>query len=180
MAAARATCDGVVLVVPDGARHDPEPGADVVVAGGARRSDSVRAGLRAVPEDADIVVVHDAARPLATPALFAAVVAAVVDGADAAVPCVPVPDTVKRLDGDQVLETVPRDALGLVQTPQAFRAAALRDAHAGGADATDDAALVEAAGGKVVAVPGETRNRKITTDDDLVAAEALLGKQGAQ
>jgi 2-C-methyl-D-erythritol 4-phosphate cytidylyltransferase len=87
---------------------------------------------------------------------------------------VPVPDTVKRVDGDEVVETVARDELVVVQTPQAFRADALRAAHTGGADATDDAALIEAADGRVVIVPGERANLKVTTPADLVMAAAIL------
>jgi 2-C-methyl-D-erythritol 4-phosphate cytidylyltransferase len=170
--AARAACAGVVLVVPADRVAGTEPAADVVVAGGATRSASVRAGLAAVPGDVDVVVVHDAARPLAPPELFAAVVAAVGDGADAAVPAVPVADTVRRLGGG----VVDRDGLVAVQTPQAFRAEAIRRAHRGDPEATDDASLVEAIGGKVVLVPGLAANRKITTPDDLVAAAALLGR----
>jgi 2-C-methyl-D-erythritol 4-phosphate cytidylyltransferase len=162
--ACRAVADGIVLVVPPQRAADPEPAVDAVVAGGATRSASVRAGLVAVPEDADIVVVHDAARPWASPALFRAVVAAVEDGA---VPGIPVADTVKRVHGDRVVETLDRAHLVAVQTPQAFRADVLRKAHASGADATDDAALVEQVGGTVVVVPGEPGNRKITRRDDL-------------
>jgi 2-C-methyl-D-erythritol 4-phosphate cytidylyltransferase len=136
----------------------------------------VRAGLAAVPSDADVIVVHDAARPLATADLFAAVIDAVREGADAAVPAVVVTDTVKRVDGDRVLDTPPRETLVAVQTPQAFRAAALRAAHADGGDATDDAALVEAAGGTVLTVPGDPRNLKVTTTTDLTVAAALLGE----
>jgi 2-C-methyl-D-erythritol 4-phosphate cytidylyltransferase len=158
-------CDDVVVVLPAG-----EGG----VTGGATRSDSVRNGLAAVPHDAEIVVVHDAARPLVTPALFKAVIDAVRAGADAAVPGVAVSDTIKRIDGERVLETLDRAELVAVQTPQAFRLDALRRAHASGGDATDDAALVEAAGGSVVVVPGEATNIKITTPDDLRVAEALL------
>lgn len=171
VAALRACCDGVVLVVPGedvaAAEESPEP-ADRVVAGGAARSDSVRHGLAVVPDDADVVVVHDAARPLAPVALFEAVIAAVSAGADAAVPGLPVTDTVKEVDGDRVVATLPRERLVLVQTPQAFRASALRAAHAAGADATDDAALVEAAGGHVVVVPGDPAAAKVTTPEDLV------------
>jgi 2-C-methyl-D-erythritol 4-phosphate cytidylyltransferase len=168
-----AACDSVVVVIPRGTQWDGMPVA-AAVAGGARRSDSVRAGLAAVPDDADIVVVHDAVRPLAAPALFDAVIAAVGAGFDAAVPALPVPDTLKRVEGDRVVETVVRDDLVAVQTPQAFRAAALRAAHGAGGDATDDAALVEAAGGRTVVVPGDPRNLKVTTTDDLVVAAALL------
>jgi 2-C-methyl-D-erythritol 4-phosphate cytidylyltransferase len=168
-----AACDEVVVVLPDAFTWDGPPVAAAVV-GGATRSASVRAGLAAVAPSATIVVVHDAARPLASPALFEAVIAAVRRGADAAVPAVPVPDTVKRVDGDEVVETVARDELVVVQTPQAFRADALRAAHTGGADATDDAALIEAADGRVVIVPGERANLKVTTPADLVMAAAIL------
>jgi 2-C-methyl-D-erythritol 4-phosphate cytidylyltransferase len=167
LAGARAAADGVVLVVSPARVDDPEPAADVVVAGGATRSDSVRAGLAAVPEEAEVVIVHDAARPAASPSLFAAVVAAVRAGADGAVPGVAVVDTIKRVDGDVVVETLDRGSLVAVQTPQAFRAGALRAAHASGADATDDGALVEAAGGRVVVVTGEPDNVKVTTPADL-------------
>ncbi len=166
--AARAAADGVVAVVAEGCPD--EPGADATVVGGATRSGSVRAGLAAVPEDAEVVVVHDAARPLAGVSLFAAVVAAVEGGADAAIPVVPVTDTLRRVDGGPV----DRDTLVAVQTPQAFAARPLRDAHAGGAEATDDATLVEAAGGEVATVAGDPHNLKITSPDDLLVAEALL------
>jgi len=172
--AARAVAGGIVLVVAPGREHDPEP-VDAVVVGGATRSASVRAGLTAVPEDADVIVVHDAARPAADGGLFAAVVRAVLDGADAAVPGVAVVDTVKRVDaGGVVVETLDRDELVAVQTPQAFRADVLRSAHAGGAEASDDAALVEAAGGRVVVVPGATTNIKLTTAADRLRLEDVL------
>lgn len=165
--ACRAACDGIVLVVPPDRAADPED-ADAVVPGGATRAESVRAGLAAVPDDADIVLVHDAARPRASAGLFTAVIAAVQQGADGAVPGVPVTDTVKRVAGDTVLETLDRSTLVAVQTPQGFRAEILRKAHAGGLDGTDDAALVEAVGGRVVVVPGEPGNRKVTHRDDLM------------
>jgi 2-C-methyl-D-erythritol 4-phosphate cytidylyltransferase len=168
-------CDEVVVVLPDAYPWDGSSVAAAVV-GGATRSASVRAGLTAVPPSATIVVVHDAARPMASPALFDAVIGAVRQGADAAVPAVPVPDTVKRVDGDEVVETVSRDGLVAVQTPQAFRADALRAAHAAGADATDDAALIEAADGRVVIVPGDRANLKVTTPADLVMAVAILAR----
>ncbi|MCU1375880.1 MAG: ispD [Actinomycetia bacterium] len=167
LAAARSVADGVVVVVSSARGTDPEPGADVVVVGGATRSASVRAGLAAVPGDAAVVVVHDAARPAATPALFAAVVAAVRAGADGAVPGVAVVDTVKRVADGVVVETLDRTTLVAVQTPQAFRATVLRAAHAGEDEATDDGALVESAGGRVVVVPGEPANVKLTTPADL-------------
>jgi 2-C-methyl-D-erythritol 4-phosphate cytidylyltransferase len=162
---ARAVSDGVVLVVP-AADADRERG----VPGGATRSESVRAGLAAVPAEATIVCVHDAARPFASPALYESVIAAVRAGADGAVPGVPVTDTIKVVDGNRVVATLDRATLVAVQTPQAFRAEVLRRAHAAGGDQTDDAALVEALGGTVVVVPGEADNRKITHPEDLAWA----------
>ena len=170
LAAAQAA-DGVVLVAP---RHEGRTAVDKVVAGGERRSDSVRAGLASVPEAADVIVVHDAARPFARTELFEAVIAAVRGGADGAVPAVPIADTVKRVAGSRVVETLDRSALVAVQTPQAFAADALRRAHAGQSDATDDAALVEAAGGKVVVVEGDRGNFKVTTPRDFEYAAFLL------
>jgi len=171
---ARSVADGVVVVVPPAVATQPEPGADVVVAGGATRSASVRAGLAAVPAQADVVVVHDAARPLAPLTLFESVVAAVAAGADGAVPGVPLTDTVKRVDGNVVIATIDRSALVAAQTPQAFAASALRAAHSSGTDHTDDAALIEAAGGRVVIVPGDPVNTKLTTPHDLVLARAVV------
>jgi 2-C-methyl-D-erythritol 4-phosphate cytidylyltransferase len=176
--AARRACVGVVLVLPADDLGPDAPArawdADAVVAGGVTRSDSVRAGLSAVPIDAAIIAVHDAARPLAGPGLWEAAIAAVRLGADAAIPTVPVTDTVKAVQADGTLRTLDRSALCAVQTPQAFSAAALRRAHAGGDDATDDAALVEARGGHVARVAGHPRNLKITHPDDLLVAAALL------
>lgn len=163
--AAAQVADGVVLVVPPSTHAVTS--ATTAVAGGDRRSDSVRAGLAAIPETADVIVVHDAARPFADRSLFDAVIDAVVAGADAAVPGVPLTDTVKRVDAEQVVETLDRNTLVTVQTPQAFAAAALRKAHAGSPDATDDAALVEAGGGRVVVVPGDVGNLKVTTTRDM-------------
>ncbi|HZQ28765.1 MAG TPA: 2-C-methyl-D-erythritol 4-phosphate cytidylyltransferase [Acidimicrobiales bacterium] len=173
--AARQACDGIVLVVPPDRAGDPEDAVDAVVAGGATRSDSVRAGLAAVPDDADIVVVHDAARPLAQATLFWAAIEAVRDGADAAVCAVSVSDTVKRVADGAIVETLDRRHLVAVQTPQAFKADVLRAAHRSGRDATDDAALVEAAGGKVLVVAGDPHNLKVTNPGDLTVAEALIG-----
>jgi 2-C-methyl-D-erythritol 4-phosphate cytidylyltransferase len=170
---AREACDGVVVVLPADARWKPPDGVHATV-GGATRSESVRAGLAVVPADADVVVVHDAARPLATRRLFDAVIAAVEGGADGAVPGVPVADTIKRVRDGRIEETVPRDGLFAAQTPQAFRAAALRAAHARGDTETDDAALIEADGGTVVLVEGERRNFKLTLVDDLELAQALI------
>jgi 2-C-methyl-D-erythritol 4-phosphate cytidylyltransferase len=179
LAAAGAACDGVVAVLPATHLDAALTVGVTTVAGGDSRSASVRAGLAAVPDAAAVIVVHDAARPLADTALFARVVAAVRAGADGAVPGVPVPDTIKRVDpsGERVVETLDRAALRAIQTPQAFAATALRAAHAGGGDATDDAALVEAAGGRVVVVDGDPGNLKVTGPDDLVRAEAVLTRR---
>jgi 2-C-methyl-D-erythritol 4-phosphate cytidylyltransferase len=166
-------CDRVVVVLPGDAEWDGPPVA-AAVTGGATRAASVRAGLTVVPASAEIVVVHDAARPLAGEALFAAVIKAVASGADGAVPGLPVSDTVKRVQGDRVVATVPRHDLVTVQTPQAFRAANLRAAHSDEGDGTDDAALVEAAGGTVVVVAGESTNLKVTGPEDLMLVTALL------
>lgn len=171
--AARSVAAGVVLVVPDPTRVE-DRGADVVVTGGSTRAASVRAGLNAVPNDAEVVVVHDAARPLAGADLFRAVVKALVPGVDAAVPGLPVADTVKHVVDDRVISTLDRSELVAVQTPQAFRAGGLRSAHRTGDEATDDAALIESAGGTVVIVPGDPRNIKLTAPSDLVVLEALL------
>lgn len=163
VAAARETSDGVVTVVPaaDAAREGG-------VAGGTTRAESVRAGLAHVPAEATIVCVHDGARPFADAELFRRVIRAVAQGADAAVPGIAVVDTIKHIDAaGRVVHTPPRAELTAVQTPQAFRAAVLRAAHLSAGDATDDAALVEAAGGTVVVVPGSPDNRKITDPDDL-------------
>jgi 2-C-methyl-D-erythritol 4-phosphate cytidylyltransferase len=149
------------------------PGA---VPGGERRRDSVAAGLRALPGEVEFVLVHDAARAMAGPDLARAVIARLrAGGCDGVVPAVPLRDTIKAVDGEVVTATVDRAGLVLVQTPQGFRAAALRAAHASGSeDASDDAVLVERAGGRVVTVPGEVTNLKITYPEDLRLAEALF------
>jgi 2-C-methyl-D-erythritol 4-phosphate cytidylyltransferase len=161
--------DGVVVVVPADRAAEPEPLATVVVPGGATRSASVRAGLAAVPDDVEVILVHDAARPVPVPGVWQRVRAAIDAGADAAVPAIPVSDTLRELGG----ATVDRSRLVAVQTPQAFRAAALRAAHADEPEGTDDASLVEATGGRVVVVEGDLANIKITSPIDLSLAELL-------
>ncbi len=148
----------------------------IVTVGGGTRSESVRAGIAAAPTTAEVIVVHDAARPLARWELFTAVTDAVVAGADGAIPVVAVKDTVRHThDGP-----LDRAQLRAVQTPQAFRADILRRAHANLGEATDDATLVEAAGGTVRLVDGEPDNLKITTPGDLQMAEALLTAQSSR
>ena len=175
-------CQGVVVVLAAArtvgedawsptVAADGGGGGIVVTAGGVLRSDSVRCGLSRVPGDAGIVLVHDGARPLAGDEVFMRVIQAVREGADAAVPVIDLTDTIRRRDGG----VVDRTELVAVQTPQAFRADVLRAAHAEGADATDDATLVEAAGGTVAMVAGDNLNLKITEPHDLAVAKALLG-----
>jgi 2-C-methyl-D-erythritol 4-phosphate cytidylyltransferase len=157
--------------------------ADVrVVAGGATRQESVAAALDALPADVALVLVHDAARPLAPSEVADDIVAALRRGAEAVVPGLPVADTVKLVDAAAtVVETVPRDELRAIQTPQGFRRDVLAAAHgtAGAGAATDDAGLVERLGRPVTVIPGHPEAFKVTRPLDLVLAEALLAKRRA-
>ena len=147
------------------------------VTGGETRSESVRLALADVPGDAAVVLVHDAARPLVPDAVIERVLAPLGEGWDGAVPVLPLSDTVKRVDGQQVVETLPRGELVAAQTPQAFAADILRHALAGDVSgATDCASLVEARGGRVKAVPGDPRLLKITGADDLALVESWLAE----
>jgi 2-C-methyl-D-erythritol 4-phosphate cytidylyltransferase len=144
------------------------------VAGGATRSESVRAGLAEVGPDALVVLVHDAARPLVSDEVIARVLAPLSEGWDGVVPGLPISDTLKRVaDDGGVLDTIARDGLYAVQTPQAFLADVLRRAADGG-EATDCSGLVEAAGGRVKVVEGDPRLLKVTTADDLAKIAAWL------
>ncbi|MDQ4006298.1 MAG: 2-C-methyl-D-erythritol 4-phosphate cytidylyltransferase [Actinomycetota bacterium] len=186
-ATACAAVELVVVVAPQGfgGRAGPHvahlgEGA-VVIAGGSTRQESVAAGLAKIDESSfDSILVHDVARPLATTALFDAVLLGLAD-ADGVVPAVPVSDTIKRVRGGVVAETLPREALVAVQTPQAFRSEALRRAHADAdrerIQATDDAALLERIGCWVAVVPGDPRNIKVTRQEDLAVA-SLLARSG--
>jgi 2-C-methyl-D-erythritol 4-phosphate cytidylyltransferase len=145
------------------------------VAGGETRAASVRAGLGEVPEDAAVVLVHDAARPLLAEDVVERLLTTLPAGWDGVVPGLPIRDTVKRVDGDRITGTVDRDELVIAQTPQAFVWPTLRDAVLGGdEDATDCAALVEARGGRVKLVPGDPRLVKITDAADLELVERWL------
>jgi 2-C-methyl-D-erythritol 4-phosphate cytidylyltransferase len=156
--------------------HAPEL---VVVAGGPTRKASVAAALAEMPGAVDVVLVHDAARCLTPPELFAAVTNAVRRGADAAVPVLPVADTIKQVHGDEVLATLDRSDLYAVQTPQAFRRAVLDHAHATvDEDATDDAGLAERAGAAVHVIAGDDEAFKITRPLDLLLAEIVLSRRG--
>lgn len=162
---------GAAQVVVVGA-GDGEPG-------GPRRRDSVAAGLAAVPAEADLIAVHDAARPLASARLAREATEALRrERAQGAVPALPVTDTVKHVRGNLVAATPDRDGLVIAQTPQVFQAGALREAHARyPGPAADDAAMVEALGGRVVTVPGERAALKITFPEDLAAARAWLERR---
>jgi 2-C-methyl-D-erythritol 4-phosphate cytidylyltransferase len=171
---ARECGEFTVLVVPEGYHGDGE-GADVVVTGGATRSDSVRAGVAALPERIDTVVIHDAARPLATLPLFRQVLDALSDDVAGAIPAIAVTDTLKKVVDGDVTETVDRSSVIAVQTPQAFRLDALRAAHEGQPSDTDDAAALERLGYRVVVVECETTNLKITHPHELTIVRAVLG-----
>jgi 2-C-methyl-D-erythritol 4-phosphate cytidylyltransferase len=167
---------------------DFEWGAEVVVvAGGVDRRQSVAHGLAALPADVEIVLVHDAARPLAPSELAEAVAVTVRTRADACIPVVPLVDTVKQVVGDQVVRTLDRSQLRAVQTPQGFRRSVLAKAHAWAATAdpaevatiTDDASLVERIGGCVVTIPGAPEAFKVTQPSDLLLGEAFLARRRA-
>jgi 2-C-methyl-D-erythritol 4-phosphate cytidylyltransferase len=142
------------------------------VPGGPTRSASVRAALAEVPEDAAVVLVHDAARPFIPDEVIERVIAPLSEGWDGAVPTMPIPDTVKRVRGDEVVDTLDRSELALVQTPQAFVASVLRAAAEG--EGSDCSSLVEARGGRVKAVPGDPRLLKVTSDADLQLVASWL------
>jgi 2-C-methyl-D-erythritol 4-phosphate cytidylyltransferase len=174
----RAVCDHVVVAVPSSMRADGVH----QVHGGATRSESVRLALAAAPE-ASVAVVHDAARPLVTEELVRACIAGLEGGYDAAIAAAPMTDTVKETDPDRhVVRTLDRSRLWSIQTPQVFRADALRAALSAGpaalAAATDDAMLIEAAGGSVRIVEAPQENLKVTRPVDLLVAEALLAERG--
>ncbi len=172
----------IIVALPAEALQAAPAGVTAVV-GGGQRSESVRAALAAAPEDGEPVIVHDAARPLATPALFAEVLRALSEApqTDAVIAATPVSDTIKQVGGDgrSVLATLDRSTLWAVQTPQVFRRGALERALTEASDellarATDDAWLIEQAGGVVQVVGSDPANLKITTREDLRVAELLL------
>lgn len=176
--------DGIVVTTPPDWEEPAillaeELGCDKVaaaIAGGSTRSESVRLAVDEIPDDAAVILVHDAARPLVQDAVIDRLLKALIAGYDGAVPGLPLADTVKRWRGGVVVETPPRAELVAVQTPQAFLADVLRSALRTGdlAAATDDASLVEAAGGRVTVVEGDPRLMKVTGPDDVARALALL------
>jgi 2-C-methyl-D-erythritol 4-phosphate cytidylyltransferase len=165
--------DAFAAVLPSGVR---------LVPGGASRTASVRAALAAADESADVLLVHDAARPLTPPAVVARVLAALAGGAPAVVPVLPVVDTTVVVDdAGRIVDAPPRDALRRVQTPQGFARAVLTDAYArlpADAELTDDAAVVRAAGIPVTTVAGDERSAKVTVAHDLALAESLATTAG--
>jgi 2-C-methyl-D-erythritol 4-phosphate cytidylyltransferase len=175
--------DAIVVAAPPGWEEpvillSEELAASKVVScvtGGATRAESVRVALGEVPSEALVVIVHDAARPLVDDAVVERVLGPLAEGYDGVVPALAVADTLKRVEGNRVVETVPRDDLVAVQTPQAFVAGSLRRAYAGELPAaTDCASLVERAGGRVAVVDGDTRLLKVTTQADLALVESWL------
>jgi 2-C-methyl-D-erythritol 4-phosphate cytidylyltransferase len=175
--------DAIVLVAPEEWEEpaillSEELGCGKVsscVTGGPTRAESVRLGVAEVADDAAAILVHDAARPLLPDEVIGRVLAPLGEGWDGAVPALRIPDTVKRVEGDQVVETLARDQLVAVQTPQAFVASVLREALAGDiAGASDCAALVEARGGRVKVVEGDRRLLKVTSEEDLALVESWL------
>jgi len=175
--------DAIVVVAPDGWGEPSilvaeELGCGKVsatVAGGASRAESVRVGVAEADREAAALVVHDAARPLVSEDVIGRVLTALGQGWDGAVPGLPVSDTVKRIEGERVVETLARDELRAVQTPQAFAADVLRGALEGDVSgASDCASLVEARGGRVAVVPGDRRLLKVTTPEDLALVESWL------
>ncbi len=177
--------DEIVLVCGEHSRNAAQAIVDdfagrkqrTLTSGGVRRQDSALAGINATSEQVDIVAIHDAARPLITSELFDAVIAAA-ELYGASIAAVPVSDTIKRVVGCQVTETIPRDDLVSVQTPQAFKKQLLLDAFAqaekNGTSVTDEAALIEQIGGSVRIVPGNSTNLKVTYPRDLALIEALM------
>lgn len=174
--------DAIVVAAPPGWEEPSillaeEIGAgkvSVVVPGGASRAESVRLALAEIPEEAVVVLVHDAARPLVDDEVVARVLTPLGEGWDGVVPALEIADTLKRVDGDRIVETVARDGLVAVQTPQAFLADTLRRAVGSGGDATDCAGLVEAAGGRIRWVEGNPKLLKVTTKADLDRVAAWL------
>jgi 2-C-methyl-D-erythritol 4-phosphate cytidylyltransferase len=173
VSAASAVCDGVVVVLPPNVDWNGAD-VDVTVIGGAQRANSVRAGLDAVPTAVDVIVICDAAHPLATPATFRSVIDTLEEGADGTAPGVLVNETVVRVEEGWVREVLPRTELALVQTPCAFRARVLREAYRLSPHAPDEMTLLIALGRSVRVVPGDVRNIHVTERTSIGLAERLL------
>lgn len=172
------------MLVDAGVSHvvvvGPVPGG---IPGGNRRRDSVAAGLAEIPDDVDYVIVHDAARPLATAAMVHTIIETLLTrDVDGVAPAVPVRDTLKEVDDNDIVSgTLPRDHLVAVQTPQGFVASRLREAHAAlEGSYTDDAGMIEDNGGRVIVVPGDPRNLKVTFPEDLALVRALVAVESSE
>jgi 2-C-methyl-D-erythritol 4-phosphate cytidylyltransferase len=176
--AARRTCDRVALVLPPGHPWDGEP-VDTLAVGGDHQSESLRAGLATVPVDAEVAVVADPAHPLASDALFRAVIEAVRAGADGAVPAVPILEIIQRVQDGRVVDTVPKTDLVIIQSPHAFGVSVLRAVHADRPRAPENSSLVVAHGHRVVTVPGEPGNLHVTTPEELSVVHRLTLSQVA-
>lgn len=177
LAIARKCVDYVICVTVPGTDFG-ELDADVVVDGGETRSDSVRAGLAVVPSDVKWILVHDAARPLASIGLFERILGRLEDGAPAVIPVIGITDTVKEVVGNKVVATLDRSTLFRVQTPQGFQKPILQLAYESLVDATDDSQLVEQIGVAVEAILGDENNFKITTSSDLERVRELVRDRG--
>ncbi len=175
----RQCADWVGAVVPADAVSDGVegrgPSVDFVTAGGVDRLSSLRAGLVAVPTDADVLVIHSASHPLASPELIETLITAIRDGADGAVPILAAVDVIKRVGDDGSITTVGREGLGTAQAPMAYRTEALRDALADGATHIEESMALEAAGGAIQAVPGEVSNIHVTDEASLAVVRRLAG-----
>lgn len=178
VAAARRTCDRVALVLPPGVAWDGEP-VDVLATGGDHQSASLRNALEAVPESATVLVLADPAHPLAADRIFTETVAEVRAGADGAVPVVPMLEVVQRVVEGVVVETLPKEDTWVTQSPQAFRAAALRAAHADAPRPVENSGMLAALGHRVVTVAGDPANLHVATAEDLAVVRRLAAGQTA-
>jgi 2-C-methyl-D-erythritol 4-phosphate cytidylyltransferase len=170
----RTVADGIVVALPAGTEWEPPPGV-LRVDGGPSRVGSAREALAAVPPDAEVIVIHDPAHPLAPDHAFRSVVAAIRSGADASAAAVPMNECIKETDdAGWVQRSLPKPGVMVVQTPHAFRASALRAAHAAGLDGVEDTELIEQHGGRVHLVPGDTACIHITTLDELELVRAIV------
>lgn len=177
VAAARRTCDRVALVLPDGTEWDG-PAVDALAVGGDHQSESMRAALAVVPDDAAVIVATDPAHPLAPDRVYTDVVAAVRDGADGAVPVLPLLEVVQRVVDGRVVETLPKNDAVITQAPHAFRADVLRAVHADRPRPVENSGLLVERGHHVVAVPGDPANLHVATAADLAVMEHLAAATG--
>lgn len=172
--AARRTCDRVALVLPAGVPWDGEP-VDLLATGGDHQAASLRNALAVVPDSAGVLVLADPAHPLAADRIFVETVAEVRAGADGAVPVVPMLEVVQRVRDGMVVETLPKADTWIAQSPQAFRAAVLRAAHADAPRPVENSGMLAALGHRVVTVAGDPANLHVATEEDLAVVRRLAG-----